>query len=117
MFHYRQDFFPPPSEMPRRLTEDMRQDLALTEAQARAVRAAFENHQEELAVFHEEVQSRMTGIMDGLRDEIAAILTPEQAERWTARFDDMRERKMPFGPPPPWGGPGGPEGRERLGGR
>jgi len=91
-----------PGEMPVRLAERMIQELDLTDEQARQVRAVLDQHFEELAALYGEVQPRRTRMMDDFRADVVAILTPEQAEQWTERFDRMRQKFMRFGPPPLW---------------
>ena len=107
--HFGPAFFPPPSEMPRLLTERMSKDLDLTDEQAREVRAVLDRHHEETEALRNEIEPRMDQMMDGFRADIIAILTPEQTERFTQRFDEMRRKEPPFGPPLIWHGPRRPE--------
>ena len=99
-------FFPRPSEMPRRLTEEMRRDLDLTDEQTQEIRAVLDREHEKIEALRADVDSRVEQMMDAFRADIIALLTPEQAERWTRRFDEMRRKQPPFGPPLMWEGPG-----------
>lgn len=96
--------FIPPEEMPERITSDLRKELGLTDEQADAIRAIFTQGMAEVDKIRAEFEPKMDAHMDAVRKRVEAVLSPEQAKRWNARCEEMRQRVRPprmLPPPPP----------------
>ena len=108
-FHRIQQVIQNPKEVPHRVTERLRRKLGLTDEQTRQVEAILQQHQEKLEALRTEMAPRMREHFDAMEEEIAAVLTEEQAREWREHFRDFQRRWLP--PPPPPHGPPGPPGR------
>jgi hypothetical protein len=91
-----------------RIAADMRGRYDLSEEQARKVRDIMARHMEAIEVIRRSAHEKIAADHEKLRAEVREVLTPEQFEQWSARFEAMRP--PPFGPPPGREGlmPGGP---------
>jgi Spy/CpxP family protein refolding chaperone len=88
-----------PERMHAQITEHLIRSLDLTEEQARQVRDIMDEHRRRQAEILEETRPRLEEEIERLRIDVAAVLTPEQAERWNARMEEFRQRWIG---PPPW---------------
>ncbi|MBI2425700.1 MAG: hypothetical protein HYV27_22935 [Candidatus Hydrogenedentes bacterium] len=90
------------------IVKELEGALHLTPEQVAAVTAVFKSRNMALQeMFVKEVRPRLDAQFDALRDEVATILNPEQAEQWKAEFEKVRHKFRPP-PPPEMGGPHGP---------
>ena len=81
------------------IVTELEDSLHLTPEQVTAVTAVFKSRNSALQdMFVKEVRPRLDAQFDGLRDDVATILTPDQAEQWKAEFEKVRHK---FRPPPP----------------
>lgn len=87
-----------PELFPERATHRLQSFLDLSSDQASQVEAILQRHQRELQVIRREVQPRIESHVDQIRDEISAVLTPEQARKWRRWLNDKRATWLP--PPP-----------------
>ncbi len=104
---------PTPERLSRRITERLTDRLDLSEEQEAQVRRILAGHRRRLSEIIEDTHPRMDQEIERLQAEVAAVLTPEQAERWREQIRRMRERwqrwrpgeegpgPRPPGPPPP----------------
>jgi hypothetical protein len=94
-------------QMAERMTGRMIRDLDLTEEQAAQVRQIIEERLEAIRAIHEDARPRAEAELQRLHEEVAVLLTAEQAERWERRIAMMREHWPRYGPPRgPFGGRG-----------
>ncbi len=84
-----------PEEFPPRAAARLRSKLDLTGEQTRRVEAILRRRQAVLQTIRREVQPRVIAELDLVEQEIAEVLTPEQRERWHARFTELRETWTP----------------------
>lgn len=94
--HRMEQRFKEPGAFIDHVLQRLRNELSLTEAQAGQIRAIMEAHRERIRKLHTEFRPRMEEAFETLRGEVSAVLSPEQAEQWSKRFDD--ERKHWFQP-------------------
>jgi len=81
-----------PGEAPKRITDRMRCRLGLSDDQASKVQAILTERQKALlAIFHD-VQPRIQEELKRTKEEVSAVLDPEQAEKWREKFDHMQRR-------------------------
>ncbi|MCP4643920.1 MAG: hypothetical protein GY851_25985 [bacterium] len=106
------DAFKDPSAIPTRIAGHMQRKLDLTDDQRDEIEAIFRSTGEELMALREEVEPRLADHFRKARDEVKAVLTPEQAEKWEKEFGERRKHwfpHLPIGPPsfgpPGFGGP------------
>ncbi len=93
-----------PERMHARVTERLMRSLDLTEDQARQVRAIVDEHRRREAEILEQSRPRLEEEIERMRAEVAAVLTPQQAERWNERMERFRRQWIG---PPPWRDRGG----------
>ncbi|MFC1572720.1 Spy/CpxP family protein refolding chaperone [Candidatus Eisenbacteria bacterium] len=108
-----------PDRLPMRMTEHLVEDLDLTDEQAEQVKEIVEGRRKAMRALRDEIHPRFEAELEQMRQEIEAVLTPEQAERWNERIERFGRRWLkhehgpmfPHGPPGPPGGPGRGRGR------
>lgn len=89
--------FPEGTRMdPVSVLEFLRDDLNLSPEKEDAVRAILRNHHARFMAYRRETMPRMQALLDRLRDDITAELTPEQAALWRQRFEASRRRSFPI---------------------
>ena len=74
----------------------------LTEEQTQKVEEIFGKHLREMMAMRHELQPKMASLHEQLRTDMKEVLTPEQFEKWHARFEAARKRATRMSP----GGPG-----------
>ena len=84
--------------MPEHIVERMRSELDLTAEQQREIEEILAKHHGAMESIRTEVEPRVEAQLDSMRREIDAVLTPEQAARWSEHFERMR-RHGPRGEP------------------
>jgi protein-tyrosine-phosphatase len=94
---------------PRLMTERLQRDLRMSPEQASRVEAIVRKRLEAIWQIREEQRPRITEQFELMKKEVAEVLDPDQAKRWTEQF----ERFLRSGAGPPrrgersWGhGPG-----------
>ncbi len=86
----------PPSEAASRLAARIASRRGLDDQQTEQVQDAIERHLGEIRAVRRDLTDRVETIHNGLRDDMKAILTPEQFEEWDAEFERIRERVRQF---------------------
>ena len=94
---------PPP---PEALADRLRVELRLTGEQHAQVRDLLQREMEQTRALLDQVRPRLEEAHRQARQELRALLTPEQARR----LDEMDRHPPPPGPPPGPPGPHGPHG-------
>lgn len=90
-----------PEQMYRQLVDQADRDVRFTPEQRAKVDGIVERTQEDLRkVFRTEIDPRINASFDSLREEVAGVLTEQQAATWRKTFDSMRARSLPPFPPP-----------------
>lgn len=72
-----------------RMIERMSDDLALSDEQKSAVRAAFQGHRREIETMRRQIGEDMRSQEQKLREKLKTILTPEQF----AKFEERNKRR------------------------
>lgn len=96
---------PPMSESARRArrVEQITQELGLTSAQSEQLNTILAQLHAEYKAVHEQNDAQLNQTRQKGRDQIRAILTPDQKpkfEEFLKRMDEERKRNMPPPPPP-----------------
>ena len=89
-----------PEAAPPRIAAVIQRRLDLDDQQRAAVEKIVAKHQLEIAAIRRQFQPEIVDQLDSVRDEIAAVLTEPQRERWTQLFEQFKERWLPPVPPP-----------------
>jgi Spy/CpxP family protein refolding chaperone len=95
-----------PEDAPARIVERMAGRLDLTDEQVEQIEQIVAERREALLDIRRETQPRVGAEIEGMRLEVAAVLTPEQATRWNERMESLKERWMRRGPGRLLGPPG-----------
>jgi hypothetical protein len=88
-----------PDRTSREIARHMSQRLDLTPDQQRQVRQIVRRHIERVTQIRESGRQEAEKELALMRDDVAKVLTPEQAQAWRTEFERMR-RFAPHGPPP-----------------
>lgn len=84
-----------PDQLPQRITQRVNRFLDLTPEQQTKVQDILAKRQLSIEALRRQVYPNIQSEMDGLRDDVAAILNPDQARRWKERFEQLRTRWWP----------------------
>lgn len=79
-----------PEEAPQRITDRVRGRLDLTEAQATKVKAILAERQKKIQALRRQVQPEVEKELEKAKEDVAAVLNPDQAKKWRERFDHLR---------------------------
>ncbi len=79
-----------PEEAPQRITDRVRNKLDLTEDQAAKVKAILTERQNKIQALRRQVQPEVEKELEKAKEDVAAVLKPDQAEKWRERFDHLR---------------------------
>jgi Spy/CpxP family protein refolding chaperone len=103
--HKMEQFRRGPNQMHVELADRVRVQLNLTDDQTKRIEEILKKRHEALMKLHRET---FKSELEGMRAEVATVLTPEQAKKWNDDYESIM-RIPPF-PPPPGGPPphGGP---------
>jgi hypothetical protein len=97
-----------PEKMQAELAARIQSRLNLTDEQTARVEQILGKRHEAMMKVRSEVEPRFKAEMDGMRSDIAALLTAEQARQWNEEFDSiMMPGPPPHGDLPPHGPPPG----------
>ncbi len=86
-----------PDLLSARVLQRMESQLALDEEQQAAIEGIFAERVAAFRAIRARVRPDVQSELDQLREEVSAVLTPEQREQWQSRFDSIRERWQPGG--------------------
>jgi Spy/CpxP family protein refolding chaperone len=81
-----------PGEVAKRITERMQRKLDLSPEQHRRVLAILRAREKSLRTLLGRIQPQIEKELWKTREEVAAVLNPEQAQKWLNRFDVIHER-------------------------
>lgn len=84
-----------PGEASKRITKRMKWKLGLNPEQTRQVQAILVEREKALITIVRDVSPRLRKELVRTREEVAAVLDPEQREEWLERFDEMQQRWIP----------------------
>jgi hypothetical protein len=79
-----------PEKVPQRITDRMRGKLDLTEDQAAKVKAILTESQKKIQDLLRQIQPEVDKEFEKAKEDVAAILKPDQAKKWRDRFDRLR---------------------------
>jgi hypothetical protein len=95
---------PDPEEARRRLIADQRQRLGLDDHQVQELNRIYDETRASFDALHKEGSAKSRAIWDKQKDEVRAIMRPEQVplyDKWQAERDAMHKRERERRPPPP----------------
>lgn len=95
-----------PKQFSGRLLRRIERDLDLTEEQSEEVRSILELHREEMRTIRLQVGEKIDDSFEALKEEVSAVLSPEQVVIWEERNHKYRDRS-PHDRGPRGGGRGG----------
>lgn len=75
---------------PQRITDRVRGKLGISDEQAARIKAILSERQKAIQALRRQVQPQIEDELNQAREEVAALLNPEQAEKWRKRFDKLR---------------------------
>jgi len=81
-----------PEHVPVLIVKSMEKGLGLNAEQADQIRPIINAHFKNIHDIRREIRPRFDAELDGMRNEVAAVLTPEQAEHWKKGFDALRAK-------------------------
>lgn len=84
-----------PEEAPAKATQRLTRMLRLDEKQSAEVRAILERRFEAIGALRREIGPRVDTELQSIRDEVSAVLHPDQVQRWTRIYDNLRPRMFP----------------------
>jgi gas vesicle protein len=104
---------PPPGPEFRtmRMIPPLSRDLGLTREQADKIKPILDKHMKKLNTIRTEARSEIAETLKQMNQEIAAILTDQQQQRWRHEISRLQDELRPRG------GPGPGRGERRGGGR
>ena len=79
-----------PEKVPQRITDRMRGKLGLTDDQAAKVKAILTERHKKIHALLRQVRPEVDKEFEKAKEEVAAILKPDQAKKWRERFDRLR---------------------------
>jgi len=100
--------FQDPAVLAEQITHRMKRRLDLTDDQAIQVRRIILEQQKALQALRKELRPRLDGQIEKTRQELTAVLTPEQARKWEKRFGHIQRFWLPPLPADPRDFPPGP---------
>jgi len=83
---------PAPGEMPAKIVKALKSELALSQEQAREIEAIFLRGEKEMDMIRTKLAPEMDAQRDKLENDVAALLRPEQVEKWRDKCNDMKKR-------------------------
>jgi Spy/CpxP family protein refolding chaperone len=78
-----------------RVMEGLAEDLDLTDEQQEALSQILKDNNEEFIWIRRNTSRQIDQVLSRMGDEIKTVLTPEQAQKWEAKFKKHRRRAMP----------------------
>jgi Spy/CpxP family protein refolding chaperone len=84
-----------PEKMPERVSKHMKRWLRLSDEQTASVQKILEEHQRNLSNIFQAVRPQMEAEFEQTRKDVEAVLTPEQAKKWNARFKYFHDKWVP----------------------
>jgi hypothetical protein len=90
-----------PEEAPARMTARLRKKLHLSDDQAARVKAILSERQKAIQAIRRETQPKVMKELERTKEEVAAILSPDQARLWRSRFAQLQGRWFPVVPAEP----------------
>ena len=96
-----------PERLPDRAVERLKKPLDLSNQQAVEVRSIIRSHLIRLQALRRQWQPQLDAELDSLEADVAAVLKPEQAEKWHKIAREKRQSWLPPLPPAPQTQPGG----------
>lgn len=79
-----------PEEAPQRIADRVRGKLGISDEQAVRIKAILSERQKAIQALRRQVQPQIENELNQAREEVAALLNPQQAEKWRKRFDKLR---------------------------
>jgi hypothetical protein len=84
-----------PEDAPGRVGAMLKRRLGLNDSQRIQIEDIITRRQVDLAETRREFQPKVMKTLEKIRDEISAVLTESQRERWVKMFDDVRDKWLP----------------------
>ena len=84
-----------PEKAPDRIAKKLKRRLRLSTEQTAEVREILKKRQKALVAIFRKAQPKLERQLIGVREDVAAVLTPEQAKKWRWFFDSMKRKWVP----------------------
>jgi hypothetical protein len=84
-----------PEFAPARIATTLQRRLDLDDAQTSQVEQIMVRRQVEISAVRRKFRPEIVEQLDAVRNEVAAVLTEPQREKWTQLFDQFQERWLP----------------------
>jgi Spy/CpxP family protein refolding chaperone len=84
-----------PENAPDRIAKKLKRRLRLSTEQTAEVREILKKRQKALVAIFRKAQPKLERQLVGVREDVAAVLTPEQAKKWRWFFDSMKRKWVP----------------------
>lgn len=84
-----------PEVAPARIAATLDRRLGLDDEQEQQVEQIIARHQTEIAAIRRQFQPQIMQQLDQVRDEVAAVLTEPQREKWSQLFEQFQSRWLP----------------------
>jgi hypothetical protein len=84
-----------PEQMPERAAQHLTRILRLDKAQSAEVKAILQRRARAISEARSGIAPRIDVEVRGIRDDISAVLRPDQVKRWIRIFDDLRPKVFP----------------------
>ena len=84
-----------PEQIPDRAAQHLTRVLRLDKNQSAEVKAILQRHAKTVAEVRREIAPKIDTEVQAIRDEVSAVLRPDQVKRWIRIFDDLRPRVFP----------------------
>jgi hypothetical protein len=88
-----------PEEFPAHAAARLRRALQLSDSQSSAVETILRKRQAAIQDIRRGFQPKLEAEIDGLQKDIAAVLNPDQAAKWSTWLDEKRRTWLPAVPP------------------
>ncbi|AFM25007.1 hypothetical protein [Desulfomonile tiedjei] len=79
-----------PEEAPQRIADRVRKKLGISDEKAVRIEEILSERQKKIQALRRQVQPQIDDELNQAREEVAALLNPEQAAKWRERFDKLR---------------------------
>jgi hypothetical protein len=84
-----------PELLPARMLQRMESQLDLDETQRAAIEGIVAKRIAAFRAIRDRMRPEIQSEIDGLRNDVSAVLNPDQRETWETRFDAIRARWQP----------------------
>jgi hypothetical protein len=88
----------PPGFDVKQVIKTLERELQLSPEQSRELGAIFSSHNDQMKVIRDRIDPAILNELETLKKQVEGVLNPEQAKRWTERYNDLQRRFLNLGP-------------------